>query len=437
MGALSQGGRGPEGAHHLLGGSPASSSAGVPLVRVALRAPNALITGFQALLVNPDIARDAPLVPRRAPGPQGGRLPRRRARGRSCMRYPPRRAGAHRRGAAQRRTTAGVDATPPAVHHPVYRISSAGPTTRASGFALLPRGRERAAIGSRTQVTRTGDGFVEYLRRSDRGLRKPGGGRIPGTASPPPRRHPGGAAHRAGRGPGILHRWRAGAWRGSIASSARARRRGPVHGGRAKLLSRKARRRVLDGGKRAPTPWRLDANQAAGGRRSRPNPGHLPLLARRPGAARASTAWRGNLDVAGEPSLGSASVRSPRGQRPYKPAQLSHNGDPSGPTTTHSSPWDFRTTGCRSLAAQVLSGEYDACRQFSALPAARAVLRDRGATRWRPGGQLPGFVLAASLGLRRVLPDCCGPAWASNPDAPAQDAEESSTPPSCPACCNA
>ena len=132
------------------------------------------------------------------PGDRGRRLARRRAR-QDPPRAADRRDGRGRRAAAHAVLRLGrLDA---ALADPARRRPSTGPATARCVDRLWPNALA-ALEWIDTYGDRDGDGFVEYERRSERGLAEPG---LEGLQrrDPRPDRHGGRAADRAGRGPGL------------------------------------------------------------------------------------------------------------------------------------------------------------------------------------------------------------------------------------------
>ncbi len=143
-------------------------SAGVPWYASPF-GRDALITGFQALLVNPDIARDALLF---LAAHQGRKVDDFREEEPGKILHEIRRGELARTGEVPHTPYYGsVDATPLFII--LYTEYLRWTNDRASGVALLPAA-ENALRWIENSGDKDGDGFVEYLRRSERGLRNQG-----------------------------------------------------------------------------------------------------------------------------------------------------------------------------------------------------------------------------------------------------------------------
>jgi len=323
-------------------------SAGVPWYASPF-GRDALITGFQALLVNPDIARDALLF---LAAHQGRRVDDFREEEPGKILHEIRRGELARTGEVPHTPYYGsVDATP--LFLILYTEYLQWTNDRASGVALLPAA-ESALRWIENSGDKDGDGFVEYLRRSDRGLRNQGWKdswdgvpHLDGTPAEPPialvevqgycidaRRRMARLYRQLGR--------REDAARCTVA---------------AQLLSRR-----LDDAfwmeKAGTYALALDADkrqvQTVGS-----NPGHL-LFSRVIPEQRARRVARTLMSPESFSGFGIRTLA--KGQRPYNP--LSYHNGTVWPHDNSLIAMGFSNYGMQKLAAQVLSGEYDACRQF-------------------------------------------------------------------------
>jgi len=323
-------------------------SAGVPWYASPF-GRDALITGFQALLVNPDIARDALLF---LAAHQGRKVDDFREEEPGKILHEIRRGELARTGEVPHTPYYGsVDATPLFII--LYTEYLRWTNDRASGFALLPAA-ENALRWIENSGDKDGDGFVEYLRRSDRGLRNQGWKdswdgvpHLDGTPAEPPialvevqgycidaRRRMARLYRQLGR--------REDAARCTVA---------------AQLLSRK-----LDDAfwmeKAGTYALALDANKRQV-QTVTSNPGHL-LFSRVVPEQRAHRVARTLMSPESFSGFGIRTVA--KGQRPYNP--LSYHNGTVWPHDNSLIAMGFSNYGMQKLAAQVLSGEYDACRQF-------------------------------------------------------------------------
>ena len=323
-------------------------SAGVPWYASPF-GRDALITGFQALLVNPDIARDALLF---LAAHQGRKVDDFREEEPGKILHEIRRGELARTGEVPHTPYYGsVDATP--LFLILYTEYLQWTNDRASGVALLPAA-ESALRWIENSGDKDGDGFVEYLRRSDRGLRNQGWKdswdgvpHLDGTPAEPPialvevqgycidaRRRMARLYRQLGR--------REDAARCTVA---------------AQLLSRR-----LDDAfwmeKAGTYALALDADkrqvQTVGS-----NPGHL-LFSRVIPEQRARRVARTLMSPESFSGFGIRTLA--KGQRPYNP--LSYHNGTVWPHDNSLIAMGFSNYGMQKLAAQVLSGEYDACRQF-------------------------------------------------------------------------
>jgi glycogen debranching enzyme len=323
-------------------------SAGVPWYASPF-GRDALITGFQALLVNPDIARDALLF---LAAHQGRKVDDFREEEPGKILHEIRRGELARTGEVPHTPYYGsIDATPLFII--LYTEYLRWTNDRASGVALLPAA-ENALRWIENSGDKDGDGFVEYLRRSDRGLRNQGWKdswdgvpHLDGTPAEPPialvevqgycidaRRRMARLYRQLGR--------REDAARCTVA---------------AQLLSRR-----LDDAfwmeKAGTYALALDANKRQV-QTVTSNPGHL-LFSRVIPEQRARRVARTLMSPESFSGFGIRTLA--KGQRPYNP--LSYHNGTVWPHDNSLIAMGFSNYGMQKLAAQVLSGEYDACRQF-------------------------------------------------------------------------
>jgi glycogen debranching enzyme len=323
-------------------------SAGVPWYASPF-GRDALITGFQALLVNPDIARDALLF---LAAHQGRKVDDFREEEPGKILHEIRRGELARTGEVPHTPYYGsIDATPLFII--LYTEYLRWTNDRAFGVALLPAA-ENALRWIENSGDKDGDGFVEYLRRSERGLRNQGWKdswdgvpHLDGTPAEPPialvevqgycidaRRRMARLYRQLGR--------REDAARCTVA---------------AQLLSRK-----LDDAfwmeKAGTYALALDANKRQV-QTVASNPGHL-LFSRVIPEQRARRVARTLMSPESFSGFGIRTLA--KGQRPYNP--LSYHNGTVWPHDNSLIAMGFSNYGMQKLAAQVLSGEYDACRQF-------------------------------------------------------------------------
>ena len=323
-------------------------SAGVPWYASPF-GRDALITGFQALLVNPDIARDALLF---LAAHQGRKVDDFREEEPGKILHEIRRGELARTGEVPHTPYYGsVDATPLFII--LYTEYLRWTNDRASGLALLPAA-ENALRWIENSGDKDGDGFVEYLRRSDRGLRNQGWRdswdgvpHLDGTPAEPPialvevqgycidaRRRMARLYRQLGR--------REDAARCTVA---------------AQLLSRR-----LDDAfwmeKAGTYALALDASKRQV-QTVTSNSGHL-LFSRVIPEQRARRVARTLMSPESFSGFGIRTLA--KGQRPYNP--LSYHNGTVWPHDNSLIAMGFSNYGMQKLAAQVLSGEYDACRQF-------------------------------------------------------------------------
>ncbi len=323
-------------------------SAGVPWYASPF-GRDALITGFQALLVNPDIARDALLF---LAAHQGRKVDDFREEEPGKILHEIRRGELARTGEVPHTPYYGsVDATPLFII--LYTEYLRWTNDRASGVALLPAA-ENALRWIENSGDKDGDGFVEYLRRSERGLRNQGWKdswdgvpHLDGTPAEPPialvevqgycidaRRRMARLYRQLGR--------REDAARCTVA---------------AQLLSRK-----LDDAfwmeKAGTYALALDASKRQV-QTVTSNPGHL-LFSRVIPEERARRVARTLMSPESFSGFGIRTLA--KGQRPYNP--LSYHNGTVWPHDNSLIAMGFSNYGMQKLAARVLSGEYDACRQF-------------------------------------------------------------------------
>ena len=323
-------------------------SAGVPWYASPF-GRDSLITGFQALLVNPDIARDALLF---LAAHQGRRVDDFREEEPGKILHEIRRGELARTGEVPHTPYYGsIDATPLFII--LYTEYLRWTNDRASGVALLPAA-EDALRWIENSGDKDGDGFVEYLRRSDRGLRNQGWKdswdgvpHLDGTPAEPPialvevqgycidaRRRMARLYRQLGR--------REDAARCTLA---------------AQLLSRR-----LDDAfwmeKAGTYALALDASKRQV-QTIASNPGHL-LFSRVIPEERARRVARTLMSPESFSGFGIRTLA--KGQRPYNP--LSYHNGTVWPHDNSLIAMGFSNYGMQKLAAQVLSGEYDASRQF-------------------------------------------------------------------------
>ena len=323
-------------------------SAGVPWYASPF-GRDALITGFQALLVNPDIARDALLF---LAAHQGRKVDDFREEEPGKILHEIRRGELARTGEVPHTPYYGsIDATPLFII--LYTEYLRWTNDRASGLALLPAA-ENALRWIENSGDKDGDGFVEYLRRSDRGLRNQGWRdswdgvpHLDGTPAEPPialvevqgycidaRRRMARLYRQLGR--------REDAARCTVA---------------AQLLSRR-----LDDAfwmeKAGTYALALDASKRQV-QTVTSNSGHL-LFSRVIPEQRARRVARTLMSPESFSGFGIRTLA--KGQRPYNP--LSYHNGTVWPHDNSLIAMGFSNYGMQKLAAQVLSGEYDACRQF-------------------------------------------------------------------------
>ena len=323
-------------------------SAGVPWFASPF-GRDALITGFQALLVNPDIARDALLF---LAAHQGRKVDDFREEEPGKILHEIRRGELARTGEVPHTPYYGsIDATP--LFLILYTEYLRWTNDRASGVALLPAA-ESALRWIEQSGDKDGDGFVEYQRKSERGLRNQGWKdswdgvpHLDGTPAEPPialvevqgycidaRRRMARLYRQLGR--------REDAARCTVA---------------AQLLSRR-----LDDAfwmeKAGTYALALDANKRQV-QTVTSNPGHL-LFSRVIPEQRARRVARTLMSPESFSGFGIRTLA--KGQRPYNP--LSYHNGTVWPHDNSLIAMGFSNYGMQKLAAQVLSGEYDACRQF-------------------------------------------------------------------------
>ena len=143
-------------------------SAGVPWYASPF-GRDALITGFQALLVNPDVAREALLF---LAAHQGKKVDDFREEEPGKILHEIRRGELARTGEVPHTPYYGsVDSTPLFIILYTEYLQWTG--DRATGAQLLPAAEARAAL-DRECGDKDGDGFVEYQRKTERGLRNQG-----------------------------------------------------------------------------------------------------------------------------------------------------------------------------------------------------------------------------------------------------------------------
>jgi glycogen debranching enzyme len=323
-------------------------SAGVPWYASPF-GRDALITGFQALLVNPDIARDALLF---LAAHQGRRVDDFREEEPGKILHEIRRGELARTGEVPHTPYYGsVDATP--LFIVLYTEYLQWTNDRATGEQLLPAAEE-ALRWIDQYGDKDGDGFVEYKRRTERGLRNQGWKdswdgvpHLDGTPAEPP------IALVEVQGYCIDARRRMARLYRQLGRREDAARCTAA----AQLLSRRlddafwmekagTYALALDAGKRQV--------QCIGS-----NPGHL-LFSRVIPEQRARRVARTLMSPESFSGFGIRTLAT--GQRPYNP--LSYHNGTIWPHDNSIIAMGFSNYGMQKLAARVFSGEFDACRQF-------------------------------------------------------------------------
>ena len=323
-------------------------SAGVPWYASPF-GRDSLITGFQALLVNPEIARDALLF---LAAHQGRKVDDFREEEPGKILHEIRRGELARTGEVPHTPYYGsIDATP--LFLILYTEYLSWTNDRVTGEQLLPAA-EAALRWMEQSGDKDGDGFIEYQRKSERGLRNQGWRdswdgvpHLDGTPAEPP------IALVEVQGYCID------AWRRMARLYRRLGRRDDA--ARCAHLAQRLNRRLdeafwmekagtyalaLDGEKRQVQPVTS-------------NPGHL-LFSRAIPEQRARRVAR---TLMSSDSFSGFGIRTlAKGQRPYNP--LSYHDGTVWPHDNSLVAMGFSNYGMQKLAARVFEGEYDACRQF-------------------------------------------------------------------------
>jgi glycogen debranching enzyme len=323
-------------------------SAGVPWYASPF-GRDSLITGFQALLVNPEIARDALLF---LAAHQGRMVDDFREEEPGKILHEIRRGELARTGEVPHTPYYGsVDATPLFVI--LYTEYLSWTNDRVTGEQLLPAA-EAALRWMEESGDKDGDGFIEYKRKTERGLRNQGWKdswdgvpHLDGSPAEPP------IALVEVQGYCID------AWRRMGRFYRRLGRRDDA--ARCALAAQRLSRRVdeafwmeksgtyalaLDGEKR-----QVQAVTS--------NPGHL-LFSRVIPEERARQVAR---TLMSSDSFSGFGIRTlAKGQRPYNP--LSYHNGTVWPHDNSLVAMGFSNYGMQKLAARVFEGQYDACRQF-------------------------------------------------------------------------
>ncbi|HYS09169.1 MAG TPA: glycogen debranching N-terminal domain-containing protein [Myxococcales bacterium] len=323
-------------------------SAGVPWYASPF-GRDALITGFQALLVNPEVAREALLF---LAAHQGRRVDDFREEEPGKIMHEIRRGELARTGDVPHTPYYGsVDSTPLFII--LYTEYLRWTNDRVTGEQLLPAA-ESALRWIEQYGDKDGDGFVEYQRKSERGLRNQGWKdswdgvpHLDGTPADPP------IALVEVQGYCIDARRRMARLYRQIGRREDAIRCTSA----AQMLSRRLEEAfwmeksgtyalALDGAKRQVQSITSNA-------------GHL-LFSRVIPDQRARRVARTLMSPDSFSGFGIRTLA--RGQGPYNP--LSYHNGTVWPHDNSLIAMGFSNYGMQKLAAQVLSGEYDACRQF-------------------------------------------------------------------------
>ena len=323
-------------------------SAGVPWYASPF-GRDASIAAFQALLVNPDVARDALLF---LAAHQGKKVDDFREEEPGKILHEIRRGELARTGEVPHTPYYGsVDSTP--LFLVLYTEYLQWTNDRATGEQLLPAA-EAALRWIDQYGDKDGDGFIEYKRKTERGLRNQGWKdswdgvpHLDGTPAEPPialvevqgycldaRRRMARLYRQLGR--------REDAARCAIAAQKLARRLDEAFW----MEKAGTYALALDGEKRQV--------QSVGS-----NAGHL-LFSRAVPEARARRVARVLMSPESFSGFGIRTLA--RGQRPYNP--LSYHNGTIWPHDNSLIAMGLSNYGMQKIAAQVLSGAYDACRQF-------------------------------------------------------------------------
>jgi len=323
-------------------------SAGVPWYASPF-GRDALIAGFQALLVNPDVAREALLF---LAAHQGKKVDDFREEEPGKILHEIRRGELARTGEVPHTPYYGsVDSTPLfLILFTEYLIWT---NDRATGEQLLPAA-EAALRWIDEWGDKDGDGFIEYQRKTDQGLRNQGWKdswdgvpHLDGTPAEAPVAlvEVQGYCIDARRRMARLYRHlgrREDAARCMLAAQRLVRRLDEAFW----MEKQGTYALALDAGKR-----RVESVSS--------NPGHLLFSRAIPGPR----ARRVARTLMSPDSFSGFGVRTlAKGQRAYNP--LSYHDGTVWPHDNSLIAMGFSNYGLQKLAAQVLSGAYDACRQF-------------------------------------------------------------------------
>jgi glycogen debranching enzyme len=323
-------------------------SAGVPWYASPF-GRDALIAGFQALLVNPDVAREALLF---LAAHQGKKVDDFREEEPGKILHEIRRGELARTGEVPHTPYYGsVDSTP--LFLILFTEYLAWTNDRATGEQLLPAA-EAALRWIDEYGDKDGDGLVEYQRKTERGLRNQGWKdswdgvpHLDGTPAEPPIAlvEVQGYCIDARRRMARLYRHlgrREDAARCMVAAQRLVRRVDEAF-----WMEKQGTYAIaLDAGKR-----QVQSVSS--------NPGHL-LFSRAIPAPRANRVARALLSADSFSGFGIRTLA--KGQRAYNP--LSYHDGTVWPHDNSLIAMGFSNYGLQKLAAQVLSGAYDACRQF-------------------------------------------------------------------------
>jgi glycogen debranching enzyme len=323
-------------------------SAGVPWY-VSPFGRDALITGFQALPVNPDIARDALLF---LAAHQGKKADDFREEEPGKILHEIRRGELARTGEVPHTPYYGsVDSTP--LFLVLYTEYIQWTNDRATAEQLLPAA-EAALRWIEQSGDKDGDGFIEYQRKTERGLRNQGWKdswdgvpHLDGTPAEPPialvevQGYCADARRRMARLYRQLGR-REDAARCMISAQQLVRRLDDAFW----MEKAGTYALALDGDKRQV--------QTVGS-----NAGHL-LFSRAVPEVRARRVARTLMSTDSFSGFGVRTVA--KGQRPYNP--LSYHNGTIWPHDNSLIAMGLSNYGMQKIAAQVLAGAYDACRQF-------------------------------------------------------------------------
>ena len=361
-------------------------SAGIPWYTCPF-GRDALITGFEALLATPEVARDALRFLARLQGERDDPEPRRGA-GQDPARDPVRRDGGGRRGAAHavlrlgrtRRRSSSCSSS----------STTCGPTTSQTVEALLPAA-ERALGWLDRCADRDGDGLARVRAPHARRGCATRAGRTATTAcrsrTATPAEPPIALVEVQGYAVDARRRMAA----HLPAARAAARRRSALVAA-ARRQAEAIERALLDGGE-ADLRDRARSRRAARWTPMTSNAGHL-LFSRRRERRAGAAPWPRRCSGRGCGAAG-GSGRSPPASRPT--TRSATTTAPSGRTTTRSARWGWRRYGMTREAGRGAGRAVGGGAALPAAPAARAVLRPRRATAGAVPGALPGRLLAAGV----------------------------------------